>query len=251
MTENSSVKILCNTLMVQKELFGDTLYTDIEFNKTEVQSKSDTLIEMMNKDAESVPVINEENYIEAKSLEEFYSQINTCVKCELGKTRNKFVFGVGSPKASLMLIGEAPGADEDSKGIPFVGRAGKLLTDILKAINFTRDEVYIANILKCRPPNNRDPLPIERSTCFPYLDKQIELINPKLILCLGRVAGNTLLNKNEPMSLLRGGNVFKYKNIPVMVTYHPAALLRNPNWKRGCWEDVQAVRKLYDEVTKK
>jgi DNA polymerase len=244
-------EVIIRALLQQKEIFGDELFADIELSKI----KFGTTEIVSDKLQEETPVFTaekkEENYIEVQSLDEFNRKISSCMKCELGRTRKNFVFGVGNPKADLMLIGEAPGAEEDLQGIPFVGRAGKLLTDILKAINFSRDEVYIANILKCRPPNNRDPLPVERDTCFPYLDKQIELIQPKVILCLGRIAGNTLLGKNEPMSLLRGGNIFKYHNIPVMVTYHPAALLRNPNWKRGCWEDVQAVRKLYDELTQK
>ncbi len=146
-----------------------------------------------------------------------------------------------------MIIGEAPGADEDKQGKPFVGRAGKLLTDILKAINFDRDEVYIANILKCRPPNNRNPLPDEMDACTPYLYKQIELIKPKTILCLGLVAASYLINQKLSLTKMRG-NIYEVKGIQTMVTYHPAALLRNPNWKRGCWEDVQKFRKLYDNL---
>jgi DNA polymerase len=165
----------------------------------------------------------------------------------LSKSRTKFVFGVGNPQARAMLIGEAPGADEDKQGEPFVGRAGKLLNDILKAIDLTRDDVFIANILKCRPPGNRDPLPSEMETCMPYLYKQIELINPKIILCLGRVAANGLLNKKLSLSALRG-NVYELNGIKVVVTYHPAALLRNPGWKKGCWEDVKKFKKLYDEL---
>jgi DNA polymerase len=147
-----------------------------------------------------------------------------------------------------MLVGEAPGAEEDKQGEPFVGRAGKLLTDILKAIKLTREEVYIANILKCRPPGNRDPLPSEMETCIPYLKKQVELIKPKVILCLGRIAANGLLNKKLPLSSLRE-STHEFSGIPVIVTYHPAALLRNPNWKRGCWEDVQKFKKLLDELS--
>jgi len=252
MQEDSLVKkSVINALLLQKEIFGDDLFVNVAFNKFKFND-SEIITEKVK---EETPIFlkekREESSIEIQTLDEFYNKINTCLKCELGKTRKKFVFGVGNPNADLMLIGEAPGAEEDAQGIPFVGRAGKLLTDILKAINFSRDDVYIANILKCRPPNNRDPLPVERETCFPYLDKQIELIKPKILLCLGRIAANTLLKKSEPMSLLRGGNIFNYLNIPVMVTYHPAALLRNPNWKKGCWEDVQAVRKLYDELANK
>ena len=157
------------------------------------------------------------------------------------------MFGVGDPNAGVMLIGEAPGADEDARGEPFVGRAGKLLNDILKAINFEREEVYIANIIKCRPPGNRNPLPEEMEKCIPYLYKQIELIKPKIILCLGLVAASELLKTKLSLGRLRG-SVFEYGNIKVMVTYHPAALLRNPQWKKGCWEDVQKFRKLYDEL---
>jgi len=242
---SSSINILKNSLLVQKELFGDELFTSLEIDIEKYQKRSSVYVVQ---ETEEVYVEKTSEHEMIKSLDEYFNTINKCQKCELGKLRKNFVFGVGNPNADLFLIGEAPGADEDEQGIPFVGRAGKLLTDILKAIKFDRNEVYIANILKCRPPNNRDPLPIERQTCFPYLQKQIEFINPKVILCLGRVAANTLLNKNEPMSLLRGGNKFSFNNIPVMVTYHPAALLRNPNWKKGCWEDVQQLRKLYDEL---
>lgn len=159
----------------------------------------------------------------------------------------RLVFGGGNPNADLMLIGEAPGAREDELGIPFVGRAGKLLDDILKAINFSRDDVFIANILKHRPPNNRNPLPEERKRSLPYLMRQIELINPKLILCLGKVPGTTLLNREEALKNLRQ-KFHSFHGRELMVTYHPAALLRNPNWKRPTWEDVQMLRKRYEEL---
>ena len=238
-------------LGIQKEIFGDEFFEQIDIPNLD-------LYEVKNNNA----VVNNTNPIiisgetktlestDYKSLNELYDNIHDCQKCSLGATRNKFVFGVGNPNADLMLIGEAPGAEEDKQGIPFVGRAGKLLTDILKAINFEREEVYIANILKCRPPNNRDPLPSEREVCKPYLYKQIELIKPKIILCLGKVASNVLLNKNDSLTKLRG-EVHDLNGIKAMVTYHPAALLRNPHWKKGTWEDVQKVRKLYDELTEK
>jgi DNA polymerase len=165
----------------------------------------------------------------------------------LGATRNKFVFGSGSPNADVMVIGEGPGADEDAQGLPFVGRAGKLLTDILKAINFSRDEVYIANIVKCRPPGNRTPSPQEMDACLPYLKKQIEIIKPKLILCLGLTAAHGLLKNKDSLTNMRG-KVFEFEKAKVIVTFHPAALLRNPNWKRDCWEDVKKFRKLYDQI---
>ena len=183
------------------------------------------------------------------NLDQLNKLICNCLKCPLGATRNKFVFGSGNPNANVLVIGEGPGADEDAQGLPFVGRAGKLLTDILKAINFSRDEVYIANIVKCRPPGNRTPLPQEMEACLPYLKKQIELIKPQLILCLGLTATQGLLKKKESLSSMRG-KVFEFENAKVMVTFHPAALLRNPNWKKDCWEDVKKFRKLYDELIK-
>ncbi|MCK5457640.1 MAG: uracil-DNA glycosylase [Melioribacteraceae bacterium] len=238
-------------LGVQKEIFGDEFFEQIDIPDLDLYEVKNTNAVVNNTN----PIITsgETQTLESadyKSLNELYDNIHDCQKCSLGATRNKFVFGVGNPNADLMLIGEAPGAEEDKQGIPFVGRAGKLLTDILKAINFEREEVYIANILKCRPPNNRDPLPSEREVCKPYLYKQIELIKPKIILCLGKVASNVLLNKNDSLTKLRG-DVHDLNGIKAMVTYHPAALLRNPHWKKGTWEDVQKVRKLYDELTEK
>lgn len=184
---------------------------------------------------------------EAGTLAALETQICTCVKCPLGATRTKFVFGVGHPHATLMLVGEAPGADEDAQGEPFVGRAGQLLNKILAAIGFQREEVYICNILKCRPPGNRKPAPEEVDQCIPYLRKQIALLRPKLILCLGLTAAENLLHTTESLSALRG-RVHMYEGTPLLVTYHPAALLRNPNWKRPTWEDVQAARTLHDEL---
>jgi DNA polymerase len=146
-----------------------------------------------------------------------------------------------------MVVGEAPGADEDAQGEPFVGRAGQLLNKILAAINFRREDVYICNILKCRPPGNRKPQAEEVERCIPYLRKQIGLVQPKVILCLGLTAAENLLNTTESLSSLRS-RVHRYEGTPLMVTYHPAALLRNPNWKRPTWEDVQAARKLHDEL---
>ncbi len=184
---------------------------------------------------------------ESDSIETLNSRISGCMRCSLGSTRKNFVFGVGNPKAKLVLIGEAPGADEDEKGEPFVGRAGQLLNKILAAVQLRREDVYICNILKCRPPNNRDPLPEEADSCEPYLKKQIELIRPKIILCLGRIAGQTLLKTNASLTELRQ-NIYEYHGVKVLVTFHPAALLRNPNWKRPAWEDVQKMRKMYDEI---
>jgi uracil-DNA glycosylase family 4 len=187
------------------------------------------------------------NWKKADTMTELNAAISSCLQCPLGATRTNFVFGSGNENADLMIVGEAPGADEDEQGLPFVGRAGQLLTKILEAINFTRDEVYICNILKCRPPNNRKPLAAETDECEPYLLKQIELVRPRYILALGLTAANTLLKNKESMSALRG-RIHNYHGIHMMVTYHPAALLRNPEWKKYAWEDVQHLRKLYDGV---
>jgi len=194
--------------------------------------------------------IKREEWEFAESLDELNSKINTCMKCGLGKTRTNFVFGVGNPKADVVVIGEAPGADEDSQGEPFVGRAGQLLNKILEATGFAREEVFILNILKCRPPGNRNPAPDEVELCRPYLEKQLKLINPKLILLLGKVASESLLKTKEPLNKLRG-KTHDYKGWKVRVTFHPAALLRNPNWKRPTWEDMQEFKALYEDITGK
>lgn len=189
-----------------------------------------------------------ENIPDAVTLEDFHQQIKDCQKCELGGSRTHFVFGVGNPRAELMFVGEAPGEQEDLKGEPFVGRAGKLLDDILRAIDLTRDQVYIANVLKCRPPNNRDPKADEIELCEPYLKRQIELIQPKLLVALGRISAGTLLRTKDSLGNMRQ-KVFSYHGTDMMVTYHPAALLRNPHWKRPAWEDFKRIRDLYREKT--
>lgn len=172
-----------------------------------------------------------------------------CTRCSLGETRTNFVFGVGNPEAGLVFCGEAPGEQEDLKGEPFVGRAGQLLDKILAAIDLTRDEIYILNVLKCRPPQNRDPLPEERESCRPILEAQLALIQPKIICALGRSAAQALLKVNTSLGKLRG-TFHDFNGIPLMVTYHPAALLRNPHWKRPTWEDMQLLRDRYHELTK-
>lgn len=182
-----------------------------------------------------------------RTLDSFYHEIKDCVRCPLGHTRTKFVFGVGNPKADIMFVGEAPGRDEDLQGEPFVGRAGKLLDKILEATGFRREEVYIANVLKCRPPENRDPQPEEMETCSPYLLEQIRLINPKFIVCLGRIAAMQLLETKLALGKLRGA-FHDFNGIKVMVTYHPAALLRFPEYKKDVWEDMKVLRKAYDGV---
>lgn len=191
-----------------------------------------------------------EDWMKSESVEELNNNIHDCKKCPLAKTRTNFVFGTGNPNADVIVVGEAPGAEEDKQGKPFVGRAGQLLTDILKAINFSREDVFICNILKCRPPENRNPLPEEIVHCEPYLIKQLELIKPKMILAVGTFAGQTLLRTKDPLGKMRG-KIFDFHageiKAKLLVTYHPAALLRNPNWKKPTWEDVKLFRKEYDK----
>ncbi len=179
-------------------------------------------------------------------LKEFHQQIQDCQKCRLAEHRTHFVFGVGPPTAKVMCIGEGPGYEEDQQGEPFVGPAGQMLNRILAAIGFEREEVYIANIVKCRPPANRNPEAEEIAACLPYLEKQIDLVRPKLILALGKVAAQSLLQTNAPIGALRG-RVYRYRQAELIVTYHPAALLRDHKWKPAAWEDAQKLRRLYDE----
>ncbi|MET0103545.1 MAG: uracil-DNA glycosylase [Sedimenticola sp.] len=171
-------------------------------------------------------------------------RVAACEACELHSSRSNTVFGVGNREADLLVIGEAPGADEDRQGEPFVGRAGQLLNAMLKAIGLQREQAYIANILKCRPPGNRDPRIEEAVACEPYLRRQVALIRPKVILCVGRVAAQNLLKSEEAVGRMRGRE-YRYDDIPVVVTYHPAYLLRSPDQKGKAWQDLQAaVRKL-------
>ena len=159
-------------------------------------------------------------------LWDYYEEISSCLKCELGNTRNNFVFGAGNPDADIMFVGEAPGEQEDKLGIPFIGRAGKLLDRVLDEVGLSRKDVFIANVLKCRPPKNRDPLPEEIALCENYLHRQIELINPNVIVALGRISANTLLRQQNALKDMRG-ITYNYHNTDLRVTYHPAAILRN------------------------
>lgn len=184
------------------------------------------------------------------SWSELAEAVSNCRRCPLHRTRTQTVFGVGSRSAELLVIGEAPGAEEDRQGEPFVGRAGQLLNAMLVAIRLSREEVYIANILKCRPPNNRDPKPEEAETCTPYLDRQIVLLGPKVILALGRIAAQWLLQSDRPIGRLRG-TVHSYgsQGIPLVASYHPAYLLRSPLAKAKAWEDLVLVSRILKQGT--
>lgn len=184
-----------------------------------------------------------------RSLESIAEEVKDCTRCPLYSTATHPVPGEGSPKARLVCVGEAPGANEDATGRPFVGRAGGLLTKILAAIDLTREEVFICNVLKHRPPSNRNPRPDEIEACSPYLIRQIELIKPKVIVAFGTFAAQTLLQTKTPIGKLRG-LVHRYHGTPLVVTYHPAALLRNPSWKRPTWDDVKLARRILDSPTK-
>jgi DNA polymerase len=180
----------------------------------------------------------------AEALAAVRLDIGDCTRCKLHTLgRTQVVFGVGNPNAELMFVGEAPGADEDAQGVPFIGRAGQLLTKIIEAIDLKREDVYIANVIKCRPPQNRNPEPDEVDTCEPFLFKQIDAIKPKVIVALGKFAAQTLLRTEEPISRLRG-RVLDYRGAKLIPTFHPAYLLRNPSSKRDVWEDMKLAKKL-------
>lgn len=255
MSENIIDKIKAN-LEYQKQ-FGDFVFVEKnlvnqnqnQILKNEYQNTSTKDLTLKD-DVKSFKYSIDKRWESSKTLDELYSKIHNCKECQLGETRLNFVFGSGNPNSKILIIGEAPGADEDEQGLPFVGRAGQLLTKIIEAINFKREDLYIANIIKCRPPNNRKPLVGEVEKCEPYLKKQIEIINPEFILALGLTAVNTLLKGDFKMKDIRG-KVLEYEGRKLLVTYHPAALLRNPSWKKQTWEDVQQLRAMYDEYMKK
>jgi uracil-DNA glycosylase len=194
----------------------------------------------------AIPVLQAPSLFDASeriagdTLERIREDLGDCTRCRLHKTRNKIVYGVGNPKASLVFVGEGPGHDEDMQGIPFVGRAGKLLTQMIEAMGLRRDDVYIANVVKCRPPENRTPEKDEVSTCSPYLLRQIDAIGPKAIVCLGNVAAQSLLGTTNSISKFRG-QWFDYRGTRLIATYHPAYLLRNPAAKSDVWLDLKKV----------
>jgi uracil-DNA glycosylase len=217
----SAVKALKNHLQNQ-----DKFAARLDWNKMQTLEKN----------------VNDETQNSKLDLNKICTDMADCRRCPLGKTRRNLVFGSGSHRARVVFVGEAPGADEDEQGVPFVGRAGQLLTKIIEAMGLNRKDVYICNILKCRPPQNRNPLPEEISACEPFLKKQLQIISPKIICALGTFAAKTLLKTEVPITVLRG-RFHSYEGIALMPTYHPAYLLRNPSAKKLVWEDVQLIMK--------
>ncbi len=193
------------------------------------------------------PVTDTPSTDPAAALEALRLSFADCTRCEIAARRHNLVFGQGHPSARLMLIGEGPGEQEDLRGIAFCGPSGELLTKMLAAISLVRDEVYIANVIKCRPPNNRNPLPEEVANCRGYLDAQIDIIRPQIIATLGSVAVKTLMGCTEGVTKLRG-QTLEYRGIPVIPTFHPSFLLRDPSRKREAWEDLKRIRRLLDEL---
>jgi uracil-DNA glycosylase len=192
------------------------------------------------------PSASSEALASLSSLEELREVALGCPRCRLCETRSHVVFGEGSGSADLMVVGEAPGAEEDLTGSPFVGRAGKLLDLLLSTVGFSRESIYICNVLKCRPPGNRNPAPEEIEACSPYLRRQIQLVKPRAILAVGGFAAQTLLGSTTPIGRLRG-TVHDFEGVPLVPSYHPAALLRNPVWVRPFWEDLQRLRTILDD----
>ena len=218
-----------NELAMLRE-FG---YTHLDLGSAVAQSRGHAV-------EETAEPRNRETAQPLEDLSALQQRAHDCTQCRLSGTRTNVVFGVGNPNADLMFIGEAPGRDEDIQGEPFVGRAGQLLTDIIKAMKLTRDQVYIANVIKCRPPENRNPEPDELDACRPYIRRQVELIQPKVIVTLGRFALQSLTEKGYGISSVRG-TWLDYNGVKVMPTYHPAYLLRNPAAKKDVWADMKKV----------
>jgi DNA polymerase len=226
------------SLTQTQEYYLQTMGVDVYWSKDRVTA-----------DPVSIPVVEME-FEENEAWGDLRQRVAKCQQCELHRGRKQTVFGVGDHNADWLIIGEAPGAEEDKQGEPFVGRAGKLLNSMLLACGLQREQVFIANILKCRPPNNRDPHAQEVAACSSYLRQQIDLIQPKIILAVGRIAAQNLLQTETPIGKMRGQQ-YEYADtgIPVMVTYHPAYLLRSPREKRKAWQDLQMAMRVYKKTT--
>ena len=234
-------------LNYQKSMGLDRILTDpILETKEEIKPATNSEYNMAKGDKKIIRINDQPEIFDTGkklTLDEIREDLGECTRCKLHETRNKIVFGAGNPRARLVFVGEGPGRDEDEQGLPFVGRAGKLLTKIIEAMGFTRDDVFICNVVKCRPPGNRNPEKDEVDACEPFLLKQLRSISPEVIVCLGSVATSLLLKMKQPrMGDLRG-QFHEFHNSKLMITYHPAALLRNPNFKKPVWEDMKLVLK--------
>ena len=237
--------------MPERELFLETYLREIGVHtpvsllafgpeKTDENIQSDTTRDEIVRDVSAVPVT-------MKTLDELSKDASSCRLCSLADTRTQVVFGVGNAQADLLFIGEAPGQEEDHKGEPFVGRAGQLLDRMLHAVGMDRENVYIMNTIKCRPPNNRDPRPDEVQACNLWFEQQLDMIEPKMICLLGRVAAQTVLNTDEPLGALRG-RWHDFQGVPVWVTYHPAYLLRSPRQKQKSWQDLMQLKLRFQSL---
>lgn len=229
-----------------------TIQTPIE---SQSQQQSAVQVQSQNENLEQnqikTPEAESFTHSSKTTLEEIASKIARCTRCTLARTRNNVVPGMGIENPDVLVIGEGPGYDEDKQGLPFVGKAGILLDKMLAAIGLDRkSNCYIANIVKCRPPQNRDPFPQEQDACFSFLEAQINILKPKMILCMGKISSNKMLNQEAPIGTLRG-QIFEYNNIPLMVTYHPSALLRNEQLKRPAWDDLKMFKAKLDEIKQK
>jgi DNA polymerase len=218
-------------------------------SQTQVQAQSQN--EVLEQNKIKTPEAESFAHTSKTTLEEIASKIARCTRCTLARTRNNVVPGMGVENPEVLVIGEGPGYDEDKQGLPFVGKAGILLDKMLAAIGLDRkSNCYIANIVKCRPPQNRDPYPQEQDACFSFLEAQINILKPKMILCMGKISSNKMLNQDAPIGTLRG-QFFEYNGIPLMVTYHPSALLRNEELKRPAWDDLKKFKAKLDEINQK
>lgn len=237
-----------NSGFVPQAFANKPIFEDDDNLTQEMPSKIEAGAVSQAQTAPSAGLSGSESNSSPLTIESISSKIQKCTHCQLARTRTNVVPGEGVPHPDVLVIGEGPGYDEDMQGRPFVGKAGILLDKMLAAINLSRTtNCFIANIVKCRPPQNRDPFPEEEEACFSFLEAQIKVLKPKMILCMGRISGQKMLNTQEPVGKLRG-NFFEYNGIPLMITYHPSALLRNQDLKRPAWDDLKKFRQKLDTI---
>ncbi len=249
--DEESIQKISIFLREYMDIYGDNLFVDVRRIKkilSEIVEVEPSAPSTMRSERKIISPVQELRKPDA-SLWKFREKIKDCTQCPLGHTRTNFVFGDGNPEADIMFVGEAPGVEEDRTGIPFVGRAGQLLNKLLSHIKVNREDVFIANILKCQPPGNRDPQPTEIQECIPYLHKQIEMIEPKILVALGRVSAQNLLNTTSSLKQLRN-RLWQYRGFDMIVTYHPAAILRNMGLLNTTIEDFRFIHDTYQEKLK-